>query len=62
MANDNPRDGTKKRGFAAMNPEKQRAIASRGGSASPGNFKYDRERASRAGRAGGKASRRTTAS
>ncbi len=52
--------GTSNRGFASMDPKKQREIASRGGSASGGNFKNDREKASRAGRMGGKASRRST--
>jgi len=47
---------TKDRGFAAMDEEKQREIASKGGSASPGNFKNDPERASEAGRKGGEAS------
>ena len=42
-----------KRGFAAMSERKQREIASKGGSASGGNFKNDRERASSAGRKGG---------
>lgn len=54
------RTGTAARGFASMDPKKQREIASRGGSASGGNFKNDREKASRAGRLGGKASRRTS--
>jgi len=53
------RSGTSARGFASMDPKKQREIASRGGSASGGNFKNDREKASRAGRIGGKASRRS---
>lgn len=52
--------GTAARGFASMDPKKQREIASRGGSASGGNFKNDREKAARAGRLGGKASRRTS--
>ena len=46
MTNDN-------RGFASMDPEKQREIASKGGKASGGNFANDPERASEAGRAGG---------
>ncbi len=41
------------RGFAGMDADKQREIASKGGSASPGNFKNDPERASEAGRKGG---------
>jgi general stress protein YciG len=44
---------TSKRGFASMDPEKQRAIASKGGKASGGNFAKDRKRASEAGRRGG---------
>ncbi len=42
-----------RRGFAAMPEEKQRAIASKGGKASGGNFARDRERAAEAGRKGG---------
>lgn len=44
---------TSKRGFASMDPEKQRKIASEGGKASGGNFKNDPKRASEAGREGG---------
>ena len=44
------------RGFAAMDPEKQRAIASKGGKASGGNFRNDPARAAQAGRKGGEAS------
>lgn len=47
-----------KRGFASMDRDKQRKIASKGGRASGGNFKNDREKASRAG----KISRRPSAS
>ena len=46
-----------KRGFAAMDPQRQREIASKGGKASGGNFANDRSRAAEAGRVGGKASR-----
>jgi general stress protein YciG len=46
-----------RRGFAAMDPDKQREIASKGGKASGGNFANNRERAAAAGREGGKASR-----
>ncbi|HSX18604.1 MAG TPA: KGG domain-containing protein [Candidatus Saccharimonadales bacterium] len=42
-----------KRGFASMDEEKQRAIASLGGKASPQNFAKNRELASKAGRIGG---------
>jgi uncharacterized protein len=46
------------RGFAAMDPEKQRDIASKGGQSqgrenNPGNFANDRQKASEAGRKGG---------
>jgi len=50
--------GTSKRGFASMDRTKQREIASKGGSASGGNFKNNPQRASEAGRKGGKASHR----
>lgn len=50
--------GTSHRGFAAMNKAKQREIASKGGSMSGGNFKNNPQRASDAGRKGGKASHR----
>lgn len=47
-----------KRGFAAMDAEKQRAIARKGGISqgrqnNPGNFANDRAKASLAGRKGG---------
>jgi general stress protein YciG len=41
------------RGFASMDDNKQREIASKGGQASGGNFKNDLERASEAGKKGG---------
>lgn len=50
----------KKRGFAAMSPEKQRAIASKGGIASHvkgRGHEWTREQASMAGKKGGLASR-----
>jgi general stress protein YciG len=43
---------TSNRGFASMDADKQREIASKGGKASGGNFKNDRERASEAGKKG----------
>jgi general stress protein YciG len=48
------------RGFAAMDAEKQREIASKGGQSqgkanNPGNFANDRRKASQAGRKGGQA-------
>ena len=50
-------NGRARRGFAAMDPQKQREIASKGGKASGGNFANNRDRAAAAGREGGKASR-----
>ncbi len=50
---DSTRSGTSKRGFASMDEDKQRAIASKGGKASSGNFKHDRQKASEAGKKGG---------
>jgi general stress protein YciG len=47
---------TDDRGFASMSEEERREIASKGGQASGGNFKNDREKASRAGKKGGQAS------
>lgn len=44
---------TSKRGFASMDPQKQRDIASKGGQASGGNFKNDPQKASEAGKKGG---------
>lgn len=44
---------TSKRGFASMDEDKQKEIASEGGKASGGNFKNDPERASEAGKKGG---------
>lgn len=41
------------RGFAAMDPNRQREIARMGGKASGGNFANDRQRAAEAGRKGG---------
>lgn len=46
-------DNTSKRGFASMDEAQQKEIASKGGSASGGNFKNDPQRASRAGKKGG---------
>ncbi len=50
---------TRKRGFAAMDKERQREIASKGGRMSGGNFKNDRKKASEAGRKGGASSKRS---
>jgi general stress protein YciG len=51
--------GKSKRGFASMDPGKQREIASKGGQSVPAekrSFSQDRELASEAGRKGGQAS------
>ena len=53
------RTGTSKRGFASMDPKKQRAIARKGGQSVPPesrSFSKDRELASSAGRKGGERS------
>lgn len=52
-----------KRGFAAMDPQKQRIIARLGGQSqgqenNPGNFANDPEKASRAGQKGGRSRNR----
>ena len=51
-------NNTSNRGFASMDEEKQREIASKGGKSqgkdnNPGNFANDREKAAAAGRIGG---------
>ena len=59
MAQDNRNDGTNKRGFAAMDPEEQRRIASEGGKAAHESghaHEFDSEEARKAGQKGGKAS------
>jgi general stress protein YciG len=43
---------TQDRGFASMDEDKQREIASKGGKASSGNFANDRKKASEAGKKG----------
>lgn len=50
---------TSNRGFASMDADQQKKIASMGGKASPSNFKNDRNKASEAGKRGGQKSRRT---
>ncbi|QQG38414.1 MAG: stress-induced protein [Candidatus Kaiserbacteria bacterium] len=55
--------GKSNRGFAAMDPDKQRQIASKGGQSqgrenNPGNFANNPQRAAAAGRKGGQASGR----
>ncbi|WP_296020749.1 general stress protein [uncultured Agrobacterium sp.] len=52
--NDQGKGDTSKRGFASMDEDKQRDVASKGGKESGGNFKNDPERASEAGREGGR--------
>lgn len=54
--------GTSSRGFASMDEKKQRAIASKGGKASGGNFKNNPKRASEAGKKGGSNSSRGSSS
>jgi general stress protein YciG len=52
-------NGTSKRGFASMSPEKQREIASKGGKSVPSDrrsFSQNRDLASQAGRKGGQMS------
>lgn len=49
-------NNTSDRGFASMDDDKQRDIASKGGQASSGSFEEGSERASEAGRKGGEAS------
>jgi general stress protein YciG len=51
--------GTSNRGFASMDPQKQREIARKGGESVPNekrSFSQDRELAAAAGRKGGEAS------
>ncbi len=50
---DRDQSHTSNRGFASMDEQKQREIASKGGQASGGNFKNDPARAAEAGRKGG---------
>lgn len=55
---DKDQGDTSTRGFASMDEDKQREIASKGGKSqgkdnNPGNFANDREKASAAGRIGG---------
>lgn len=53
------RGDTSNRGFASMDEQKQKEIASKGGKASGGNFKNDPDRASEAGKKGGSSSSST---
>jgi general stress protein YciG len=53
------RSGTSKRGFASMDPARQREIARKGGASVPSekrSFSQDRSLAAQAGRKGGEAS------
>ena len=53
------RTGASKRGFASMDPERQREIARKGGASVPSekrSFSQDRSLAAQAGRKGGEAS------
>ncbi|MBA4792486.1 general stress protein [Phenylobacterium sp.] len=55
-----PNQPRARRGFAAMNPERRREIARKGGASVPGekrSFAKDRDLAASAGRKGGEASR-----
>ena len=55
----NERGSTSKRGFASMDPERQREIARKGGASVPSekrSFSQDRSLAAEAGRKGGEAS------
>lgn len=53
QGNQGQNSDTSRRGFASMDEDKQREIASKGGKESPGNFRNDPERAAEAGRKGG---------
>lgn len=55
-------DGKERRGFASMDPDKQRAIASKGGKAAHAKgtaHEFTPDEARQAGRKGGEARRRT---
>jgi general stress protein YciG len=59
MAQNNNNDNTSNRGFASMDPERQREIASMGGKAAHEKgtaHEFDSQEAAEAGRKGGKAS------
>lgn len=54
-----PRNGVSKRGFASMDPQRQREIARKGGASVPSekrSFSQDRALAASAGRKGGESS------
>lgn len=54
------RSSSSGRGFASMDEDKQKEIASKGGRESGGNFANDREKASEAGRKGGQSRSQST--
>ena len=57
-----PIKGTSKRGFASMDPQRQREIARKGGASVPSekrSFSQDRQLAAKAGRKGGESSHGT---
>lgn len=59
MVQSQERTGTSKRGFASMDPARQREIARKGGASVPSekrSFSQDRSLAAEAGRKGGEAS------
>jgi uncharacterized protein len=56
MKTQRDREAPSMRGFAAMDQEKRREVARKGGQMSGGNFKNNREKASEAGRKGGERS------
>ncbi len=61
MSTTKEKSGTSKRGFASMDPNKQRAIASKGGKAAHAKgtaHEFTPEEAAAAGRKGGQASGR----
>ena len=66
MINDHPeKKSTSKRGFASMDPQRQKEIASLGGKAAHASGKaheFNTAEAREAGRKGGRAGRRTAAS
>lgn len=56
-------EGIKRRGFASMDPARQRELAKLGGASVPADkrsFSQDRDLASRAGRKGGEATSKQT--
>lgn len=58
MENENQNNGTSRRGFASMDEEKQREIASKGGKAAHEKgtaHEFDSQEAAEAGRKGGQA-------